>query len=943
MDKKKIKSIQNTKQKTIRGTFLTRYKLKKDNCCELVSVKGIDGGKFYVPFEDKEEFFEKYTKFLDKHKNINLALAQKPHFIRPYIIDLDLEQTKKVSNIQDDLSDLKQKIINERNSNIRNGCHELCLALKNIFNEVFTKNEIKKHSKIYISIRPQMKLDEMDYGLWIKDGIHIICPGYAVDKSICTVLNKKLREKIKEIDFFKECLINKLVDPGTAKSMNWTLYGCGKNDQLIYQLNYIFDLSDMSMKNKLETIFPSKSKLIRLFDVQKYTKTSSINKQIKLVIQKMIQEKQQQQNNPIISTNRVRLSDQDIKLIGLILDNLHEKRYIIEKKWTKVGWCLAAISGKDNRIFELWKNFSAKIKQTDDSHKFDISSVLNKWSRANEGFWSMGTLFKWLKKDASPETYKNIQSKNKFYLILKNICSIETDYTLALICSNFLSDYITTKVVTASSFKFKWYKFNEVFFKECIGIPIGLSKLISNTLYIEFINARQYYLSKGSEDMKELDASMDSTEIRRQFKSNQNDLNAKKLFNVSLSLRSHSKKNLIIKELHTFMCDDIFEDTKNKTKGIIVFKNGVYDFKYKKLRMGKHEDKATYSTSCNYISDLSKHKSEIKDLENFMTDIFPDNDIKEFFLDIVSQSLMGTYNKNVAYLCYGEGGTGKSSFFKLLEESLGKYYSTLKTTYFTRRSGKSGDATPEIMPLIDSRIVCASETEKGEVLYLESLKTMTGGNKISGRNLYQGQTEFRFRFTLFFQINDKFKLSSIDRSVRRRFLCIPFEQIFYDPNVDTPEDIKSFKYTKKADSKIDQKIENWASSGLFLTWMIERIKIKNITTEMTLIVPSRIKKITSDYFDENDYFSKFLSETLCLAKDVASSCSKIHYRIIFEKYKTWIRDNGHQKVASKGTSDLKNYLIKNLKNNYNKKTNTVYNHVFVYQSNNDDDYGLFAE
>src|SRR5262249_5005445 len=137
--------------------------------------------------------------------------------------------------------------------------------------------------------------------------------------------------------------------------------------------------------------------------------------------------------------------------------------------------------------------------------------------------------------------------------------------------------------------------------------------------------------------------------------------------------------------------------------------------------------------------------------------------------------LTGDVGEQVMVLFHGRGANGKSTLLSLMAHVMGDYALTLPIQSFLhddRRGG--GDATPDLARLPGARLVMAAEPERGSRLSEAVVKTVTGGDKVVARRLFEGQFEFEATFKLVLSANEKPRITGQDEGIWRRVTLVPF-------------------------------------------------------------------------------------------------------------------------------------------------------------------------
>jgi putative DNA primase/helicase len=144
----------------------------------------------------------------------------------------------------------------------------------------------------------------------------------------------------------------------------------------------------------------------------------------------------------------------------------------------------------------------------------------------------------------------------------------------------------------------------------------------------------------------------------------------------------------------------------------------------------------------------------------------------------------------------------------------------------------------EIAKLRGARMVSASETEEGHAWAESRIKTLTGGDRITGRLMNKDFFDFRPEFKLFITGNNKPRLNDVGPSTRRRFNILPFVHKPAKPNLFLEEHLKTE----------GPAILQWAIQGC-LDWQ-----------QNGLVRSRSIKEATDTYFDEQDLTGQWLDD-----------------------------------------------------------------------------------
>ena len=252
-------------------------------------------------------------------------------------------------------------------------------------------------------------------------------------------------------------------------------------------------------------------------------------------------------------------------------------------------------------------------------------------------------------------------------------------------------------------------------------------------------------------------------------------------------------------------------------------------------------------------------------------------DLIQYLQRVVGYSLTGSIREQVFFLLHGTGANGKSVLLATLRGLLGDYarQSDFNAFLLQRNDGPRND----LARLVGSRLVVASEAERGRSLSESIVKQLTGGDAIAARFLYQEHFEYTPEFKLFLAANAKPVIRGTDPAIWRRVQLIPFD-------VAIPEEDQDKELPAKLHEELPG-ILNWALRGC-LAWQ-----------KQGLGEPEEVRTATGAYRAEMDLLAHFVAERCVEGEDAKVKASELH-----RAYTEWCQTSGEKPPSQRDLSTL---------------------------------------
>jgi len=931
-------------------TFLRNHKIASDDKITKSTHTrmhkpelNVYGASYHIPPEDLPTFYKAYYDYIFiKGKNEYLTERQLSEN-GGILLDFDFKYSY----------DVKTRLHGEGH----------ILELLDLYLEElkeFLVFEVDKSFPIFIMEKPNVNRVEDEKGKLTKDGIHIII-GVQMDRTMQMMLRERILDKIRNIgdnSYIGELPItnswNDVLDyPVTSGTANWMLYGSRKPGFEVYKLSYYMD-TYINADNTFSTI-PKHIK-----EVEKNLSSSfcllcpQYDKHVKFEINPKIMDEYNKKklngdkkNKPRKPANKkinlVPLDETDEteeiqiedivnyeilqKAIEKIMNNLETKDYyikeiheytqILPKKYYEPGSHLLnrqvafALKNTDERLFLSWIMLRSKA---DDFDYSTIPKLHNDWKvhfnkNNNTNGLTKSSIIYWAKQDAYDE-YLKIKKTNIDYYVEESIrsdCVGEIDY------ANVLYIMFKDKYCCGGDLKNKiWYKY--VGHRWVIDTGVSLRTHISKELFA-------LYSEKQNEYMVKMNGVEPGSQIHGNFQSK-----VKLIAEICTKLKKTEYKNNMMREAVAIFYDEGFIKTIDTNPYLMGFTNGVIDFKNKVFRSGSPQDYVTKTTGIPYIPFDKINEDENIEIVNkikiFMSQLFPKENVCKYMWDHLAASLIGVKKAQVFTIYCGSGSNGKSVITELMKKSLGEYQLTVPKALVTEKRRGIGQTSSEIIQLKGVRYAVIAETEQDDVIIAGSMKSITGGDDMNARELFNVAETFKPQFSLVVCTNFLFEVKSNDDGTWRRMKVVNYISKF-ESEGETYTDNTSYVFPK--DESLGEQLPTWAP--IFMSMLVKRA----FETEGKVVDCPEVAAASNSYRQTQDCISQFIND-----KIVEKDGCKIKQEDLSQVFKIWFSNHfGNTKPPK--LSELVEAINNKFKDAKFKKTNKKHWPNLKLIENDDDD------
>ena len=609
---------------------------------------------------------------------------------------------------------------------------------------------------------------------------------------------------------------------------------------------------------------------------------------------------------PSFEEPSVGYNQEDIQQAWELLDKcLHPvKRAKDYGPWIDLGLCLFNIDSSD-AMLQRWAQFSRRVDGYEDTPMENYNKFWRGFhnNTATQKKIRMGTLHFWAMEDNAAK-YKEITEKTCVGWILNNP---EATHVKVATLVKRLYRYEFACTMTGKKM-LDYFQYTGNYWKK-LRSNNELRSRLTNRIVLIYLQAQheasRLALMAGGGEAPVANANVkEANEIVRD-KVGKMQEKIKVIMKSCAVLEGAPFKDNVMKECNEKFYDENFSDMLNQRKDIFACANCVVELRhydgevkagdipriyirkgrpddYISFAMGKENDlepiTLDYDTKTGTLLPFDPNTPEQRLLADFFCKIFPDKQLREYVLTLLSACLEGENREQKFYIMTGGGGNGKSVLINLMRFVFGEYQTSLNTAALTRRRPESGAANPDIITLKSRRFIYMQEPDEGEKLNTARIKQFTGGDIVEARGLFADQEKFKIMGRIFFSTNDLPPVSSMDGGTWRRMEVIPFVASFKDkgsPEIDPSRNI----YEK--DVNLEDKFKQHTMRAAFLRLLLHYWETRYLKHGLSR-PPECVLEAINRYKADNDSFVAFSKETLIREQGATASLSDIVIR-----YKQW--------------------------------------------------------
>lgn len=579
--------------------------------------------------------------------------------------------------------------------------------------------------------------------------------------------------------------------------------------------------------------------------------------------------------------------------------------------WVDLGICLYNISS-DDKMMKKWASVS---RRADGYNGTDDDVYDKKWqsfqSLAGSRKLRMGSLHFWAAED-NPSKYKEITERSHIGWILNNPEGTHVkvaNLVKRMYQYEFCCTYVRPRMMEYFQYVGNYWKQ----LKSNNELRSRLTNHVARVYLASNAEAGRLAAAGGTN----FDQASEQQLKEEQEKKNKMLEKSKVIIKTCTMLEGAPFKDNVMKECNEKFYDESFTELTNKRKDIFACGNCVVELRHYDgdatigatprvfVRKGRPDDYASfvmgrenelepimldYDVRSGALATFDPNTPEQRELDDFFTKIFPDENLKHYVLTLLAACLEGENREQKFYIMTGGGGNGKSVLINFMRFVFGDYQTSLNTAALTRKRPESGAANPDIITLKSKRFIYMQEPDEGERLNTARIKQFTGGDVVEARGLFSDQEKFKLMGRIFFSTNDLPPVSSMDGGTWRRMMVIPFVSSFKDrgdPAIDPANNI----YEK--DVNLEDKFKQNGMRAAFLRLLLHYWETRYLTNGLAR-APETVLEAINRYKQDNDSFIAFATDNLIREQGSIATISEVCSR-----YKYWLSTQPGRKSLKK--------------------------------------------
>lgn len=292
------------------------------------------------------------------------------------------------------------------------------------------------------------------------------------------------------------------------------------------------------------------------------------------------------------------------------------------------------------------------------------------------------------------------------------------------------------------------------------------------------------------------------------------------------------------------------------------------------LEAQEHNADLLFTKCANVAYDPDARSPE---WDQFLKQIMEGNSEKIRYLQkIAGYCLTADTSQEELFILYGSTTrNGKSTFLETLAYMLGDsdtgYSCSMAPETIAIKTRDSSAPSSDIARLRGCRFLRCSEPPRNMIFNVALLKSMTGRDALTARNLNEREFQFIPQFKIIMNTNHLPAVNDQTLFTSNRVKIITFDKHFSE---------------EEQDKNLRDRLERPESLSGVLNWCLEGLRLYR---EEGLIEPDSVRYATQEYQKESDKMVLFFND--CLEKKSGTNLSG---KSVYSRYMDWCQKNGYR-------------------------------------------------
>ena len=919
-------------------------------------------GRWLISDEDYPEFLDLLDDYLNVKKGRCLNFVEQPRLDQPKPLLIDLDFRFPVGST-----------LNHRfgETECREFVREVCRGLDTFF-------DTSRYSalRFFVSLRPTAYPDGNKS---VKDGIHIQCPDIALSNAKQKVLRQWILENSVIPRVFGDTgftnLPEDIYDESMVRKQGWFFYGESKPKINPYALASLFAYDpDTKGLDELDPGQFTGRELMEILSVR--YQIDEDDNEVRSDQRELFQKYLKTGVRPVAAPAAAAAApaaattvtdqtgggqadvavyipdaydDEEIELAKhLTIECLSQTRADAYKTWMETGWCLYNIE-PSLAMFQTFVEFSKKSPKAEGT---DWTRLEREWmrgfSRNTPGAkLTLKSLHYWARDDNAEKYKEIIEEDNVRYVQYR---TDDTHFHVAKLLYKIYKGLFCASVEQRTT---RWYRYDPKLNSwRHTNQGIELMEKLSTEVADLVVRAKQRLKKEAWDKHCAAQATAGAGALPDEdwFKNWAMTADGQRfamLAKLEKHLYQQDFKGGVMRAAVELFYEEDFTNRLNMNQYLFACKNGVLDLncevrdsetgtvrKVVVFRPGRPDDYMSFLAGRNYPDSepLEYHPYDPEDpkqqeLQAFLSKIFPSEDMRGYFVRLMSSCLEGANREQCYYTFIGIGGNGKSKVVDLMRYTFGDYCSSLSATALTRKRPDSGAANPDIIAIKNKRFIYLQEPDDREPLNTSRMKQFSGEDVVEARGLFEDQQRFRITGKLFMMCNRYPPIHAMDRGTWRRIRSLLFGSKFVDPSDPDLKNGRANVFLR--DNHLDEKLRTWREAWLAL--LVHTYETQYLVRGLEPI-PAAVTEESNKYKESFDQYGKFKAERMIDFRNPRLGLEErgneqVTLKDVQLAYNSWTRQNEGTLVGKRLT---KQELQIRLEEDFGNLDNGVYKRCVVF-------------